>query len=109
MTTPTECDAYVYAVTDTETLDHLTIRLANIRVLRPVGDRSPSLKGWFEVIYCTGLPARPQRALVDITNLAAALGWFAGFDHNRPVADAFEHRPFHPERLASAQGSGAVH
>lgn len=91
----------IYAVTDEKQFQHLTLRLSDIRVVRPVGNRSPPLVGCYEVLFVAGFPTRPYRALVDIDKLVCALGWFAGFSHNTPIADTFEHRPFHPERTTT--------
>jgi hypothetical protein len=98
--------AFIYAATDTDPPEPVTIPLANVRVWRPIGDRSPTLAaaGWYELLYVEGFPSRPARALVTVDQLAAVLGWFAGYEHNRPIADAFEHRPFGADR-ASAPGT----
>jgi hypothetical protein len=92
--------AFIYAATDTDPPEPVTIPLSNVRVWRPVGDRSPALAaaGWYELLYVEGFPSRPARALVTVDQLAAVLGWFAGYEHNRPIADAFEHRPFGADR-----------
>ena len=57
-------------------------------------------RGFIEVLYVEGLPTRPARALTTVDWLTMALGWFAGYAHNLPIADAFLTRPFAPEREA---------
>jgi hypothetical protein len=93
-------DPTISAITDAIRFEHLTIRLTDIRVLRHIGDRSPSLHamGWLEVLFVAGFPARPFRALLNIDQLANGLGWYAGYSHNLPIAEAFDHVALYPER-----------
>ena len=88
--------------TDTWPPELFYIDLSSIRAIREIGHRSPFLteRSFLEVLYVEGFPARPCRALTTVDWVAMALGWFAGYAENLPIADAYLDRPFAPERQA---------
>ena len=96
----------IYGATDTDPPEPLTIRLADIRGLHHIGARSDALHtaGWLEVIVADRLPW-VYRALVDVDQLACGLGWYAGFDRNLTIAEAFAHVAFYPERKPAVTAS----
>ena len=103
MTNRIDHHATIQAATDAYPHEPFYVPQSAARVWREIGYRSPSLHaaGWLELLYVDGF-GRPCRALTTIDWLAQAYGFYAGFAHNSPMADAFEHRPFHPERTAAA-------